>query len=988
MKYNKLRSGTVHENEFNIALCKALQNCTAQWRSDPTLIQAEKTDVLSGRGKAGKRPDILILDPRSPPSVIECSFDAADANKDASSRLGLITKNGRREIRTSISVHIPTLFRSSASPEDELNAGAEIGFALYQKANNDIGRWPDNGFIQSSTPDLAAFLTATSLPKEEIEYAADDVASLVDEAAACLKALPKATKEQIDNRINRGSILKSLKTTMVLWLNALLTQQRLHGQGVSHAPSLDFTNDKLPSHSEQIAVWRHIQLENWRAIFDPAIEILELAGNSDLRLTGEALTNLTKAVETIELAGLGLHINVGAELFPKLSEDRKQAAAFYTQTATAELLTTLTIRQSDLKFEQWANGNLFADKSLADLACGTGTLLRAGYRRIQTIHELSGGTIESVSDLHRGAMETGLVGTDVSPIAAHLTSSSLAAIGMGEPYGDTRIGWVNVGGSKASTGSLEYFDAPEQQDWLQSIAGRSVGIDKQDNFSVHIPDSSIDWILMNPPYSRTRGGQSAFDIAGLSDSERKACQKRWGKLIKKEPANARAGMGASFLALARKKIRRGGRLGFVLPLTAAFADTWSETRRMIEREFVDITAVTVAAGQALGKDALSADTGMEEMLLIATRREKPGRQVEYAPIKCVTLNAPVTRPGEAGETARAIFTAIEKTDDIGGSRPVVVGSMEIGQVCVFDAGGEGAPWGPLGVTHAGLAVAAENLTHGRLDFLDSSVEWSCGMTTLGELFDIGPTHHLIGHLQGAEIIGAFEFFPVTNKADAIGTDRSLWAADAVTQRRLIVSPTHKGVPISDGKCDQMRARRSRLFYARNMRWTSQALLAATTVHNTMGGRAWTALQHNDRRVCKAFALWANSTFGMIVHWTRGQRTQAGRSTTQIRALGQIPCPRLNDLDSKILNNAATRFDELATRSLLPACQAHIDATRFDIDAAVIDMLSISHETLKMERNLPRGLHKATQSLRTLWCNEPSVHGQNKQALNLLTKSTW
>ncbi len=363
-----------------------------------------------------------------------------------------------------------------------------------------------------------------------------------------------------------------------------------------------------------------------------------------MRATGEALANLTRAVEKIEVAGLGLHINVGAELFPKLSEDRKQAAAFYTQAATAELLATLTIRRSDLSAEQWADRSLFAARSLADMACGTGTLLRAGYRRIQAIHESSGGTVETVGELDRRAMETGLVGADVSPIAAHLTSASLAAIGQGESYGDTPI----VGGANDATGSLEYFEARALRDLFHNVAGRSAGSGEQDEFSVDIPDDSVDWILMNPPYSRTRGGQSAFDIAGLLERERKACQRRWGRLIRNQPANARAGMGASFLALARKKVRPGGRIGFVLPLTAAFADSWAATRCMIERDFTGIAAVAVAAGQALGRDALSADTGMEEMMLIATRRTGPARTNERSPVHFVTLAAPATRSGGEG----------------------------------------------------------------------------------------------------------------------------------------------------------------------------------------------------------------------------------------------------------------------------------------------------------------------------------------------------
>ena len=570
-------------------------------------------------------------------------------------------------------------------------------------------------------------------------------------------------------------------------------------------------------------------------------------------------------------------------------------------------------------------------------------------------------------------MEAGLIGTDVSPIAAHLTSASLAAIGMGEPYKGTQIGWLNVGGDTNAIGSLDYFRTEELQDLFYSVAGVSAGTGETDDTSVRIPDEGIDWILMNPPYSRTRGGQSAFDIAGLSEEDRKQCQKKWKNVVREEHVKLTAGMGASFLALARKKVKPGGRIGFVLPLTAAFAESWAVTRKMIERDFIDITAIAVAAGQALGRDALSADTGMEEMLLVATRRKQATAWGEHVPVKCVTLHEPVTRSGEAGELARAISDATDRVEDIDSNRPIFVGETEIGQVCVFDAGGKGAPWGPLGVTHAGLAIAADKIACGQIKFIGKPVNLNRSMTTLSRLFDIGPTHHLIGHLKGKGITGAFEFFPITGQADAVGDDRSLWAAEAEVQRSLVVSPTHKGFPVPDGKCEEMRARQSRLFYARNMRWTSQALLAAMTKHDAMGGRAWNALENDDIRICKAFALWANSTLGMLVHWTQGQRTQAGRSTTQIGALGQIPCPKLNKIGDDKLDFAAVCFDELASRQLLPACQAHADDTRREIDAAVVRMLG-----------LPGTANKTVDELRFLWCSEPSVHGNNQRALSLLT----
>ena len=527
---------------------------------------------------------------------------------------------------------------------------------------------------------------------------------------------------------------------------------------------------------------------------------------------------------------------------------------------------------------------------------------------------------------------------------------------------------MRVGGKTNAIGSLEYFKNEEVVDLWDSPAGISSGTDESEEteMSVYIPDESVDWILMNPPYSRTNGKHGAFEIAGLPDDEREACQKKWKRTIMKEPVNKIAGMGASFLALARKKVKPGGRVGFVLPLTTAFGESWEVTRRMIEHEFTDIIAIATAAGKALGKKALSADTGMEEMILVATRRGESDKSGKRAPIRCITFYVPVTMHGEAGETARAILNAVDKSGGAGTSQPVIVGETEIGQVCVFDAGGEGAPWGPLGVTHADLAFAADGLIHGRLEFpgLGKPMNLNADMATLGDVFDVGPSESQTGHPRGGDGRGAFEFSEITDSAGSVGADRSLWRADGAMQTSLMVEPTHKGkATASEEKCERIRSQTSRLFYSSGMRWNSQCLLAATTKHKVMGGRAWLALMHDDIRVCKAFALWANSTLGMMAHWTQGQRTQAGRSTMRNRAIKQVPCPRLDKISDHMLDSIGVEFDRLTSMQLRPAYHAHLDEARREIDFAVVKMLGLSEDALEV-----------IEVLLPLWCREPTIRG--------------
>lgn len=307
-------------------------------------------------------------------------------------------------------------------------------------------------------------------------------------------------------------------------------------------------------------------------------------------------------------------------------------------------------------------------------------------------------------------------------------------------------------------------------------------------------------------------------------------------------------------------------------------------------------------------------------------------------------------------------------------RPVCVGREEIGQIAVFIPEADGEPWSYLGVENSDLAIAASELAKGKLRDWDSGEAYSapCGMTALEGLFAVGPTHDLIGHLHGKDPRGAFEFHPL--KEGVIAKDASLWAADCETQKRLIVQPTHKGIVVRKELAQRMRQRKSKLLYARGMSWLSQSLLTATTDDLILGGRHWTTLQSDSEEVQKAFALWANSAFGMLVHWTRGQRTQKGRSTTQIGALKQIPCPNLARLPKEKLERAALAFDELSKIELKPACQAHCDENRKRMDWAVCRML------------FPMKMMQTISKLRSLWCAEPSVHGNNKTAMKLLSQS--
>ncbi|MDA8032517.1 MAG: N-6 DNA methylase, partial [Alphaproteobacteria bacterium] len=300
--------------------------------------------------------------------------------------------------------------------------------------------------------------------------------------------------------------------------------------------------------------------------------------------------------------------------------------------------------------------------------------------------------------------------------------------GNGKPYKEPNIGWVGVGhpiGDKmhgCSTGSLEFLMSSSVADVFGASYARRHRGDNGDDAGhlILASDASMDYVLMNPPYSRTRGGQSAFDIAGLSAEERDGCQQRWGRMTRNLPASKKAGMAASFLVLARNKLKPGGKLGFVLPLTAAFAQSWEKTRAMLVTEFENIMAIAVP-GSSGGVENMSADTHMSEILLVASKRKQQNGSGKISPVLCIALDQLPARSGEAGEYARMIMQAVQAMTN--SHCTITAGKSQLGHAVYFLPQEAGSPWSQLSVNNAEVGAIALKLAKGVLEDLLRHQQW-------------------------------------------------------------------------------------------------------------------------------------------------------------------------------------------------------------------------------------------------------------------------
>ncbi|MCY4225981.1 MAG: hypothetical protein OXF06_14270, partial [Bacteroidetes bacterium] len=155
--------GRTTEESFNVALGQALRQARAHWSASPECIHVEQTGLL--HSPTPVKPDLLIHDRLFPPVILECSFDARDADRDAIKRLGCETRQGRFRIHAAIALHMDDYFRQvqEFAIAEELLGGHPIQYAVHQLLDRSgqisisetrHRRWPSRGFIQGTVFDL------------------------------------------------------------------------------------------------------------------------------------------------------------------------------------------------------------------------------------------------------------------------------------------------------------------------------------------------------------------------------------------------------------------------------------------------------------------------------------------------------------------------------------------------------------------------------------------------------------------------------------------------------------------------------------------------------------------------------------------------------------------------------------------------------------------------------------------------------------------
>jgi hypothetical protein len=146
-----------------------------------------------------------------------------------------------------------------------------------------------------------------------------------------------------------------------------------------------------------------------------------------------------------------------------------------------------------------------------------------------------------------------------------------------------------------------------------------------------------------------------------------------------------------------------------------------------------------------------------------------------------------------------------------------------------------------------------------------------------------------------------------------------------------------------------------------------------TPERAIGGRAWPSVVFENPDHEYSFALWCNSTLGLLCHWWMANKTQEGRGTTTVTGIPAIPTLDVRALSDDQHDEARKIFERLSDARFLPFDQVDEDEWRAELDRSLLVNVLGLNEALWQ----PGG---PMERLRRKLAAEPQIHSNKRTRL--------
>lgn len=813
---------------------------------------------------------------------------------------------------------------------------------------------------------LLDFWTKTSSGRD-VDRVAKKASDVIDQSAKILESAGGEAGE-------KGS--DPAATKALIWLNALLFQELL-------AANLDPNTLPEPHKGKRIGrpdmradgkhlaeQWRKILDINWHPIFEVAKNSLE---STPPQKREPVLTLLKAAADDIAGENVIRQHDVAGRIFHRLLDTRKFLATNYTSIPAAIILAGLTF---DPQHPLWDNRDFNLDdlKSLriVDPACGSGTLLMASLQEmIRLARSLDNGQ-NGNGNLVQTLLENCLYGFDVVPAAIHLAATTLQMAESSRLVSDTKLLRMNYGVDEGGPrlGSLDMLkNSPSRGNAMRlglfpdTVDGYLVAGSGEVGQTEIVFPPDTDIVIANPPYTRAGGpGDDANEewnpIFGAlpKRKDEKIMVNALRDTLVSTPASMYAGLGSAFIVLAEENVKEGGRIAFVLPITAATGARWARIRKLLLDRFeIDWIIVSHDPGKRVSRKGIpgrvfssfSESTNISEMMLIATRKEpSPSHKVRF-----VNLTSNPLDTISAQIVTRLLLESSDHDADISSAD----GKVFWGQTQQIEQGKlSSKPWSRTAFVSKPLSEVAHQLSYGRIE---NNV---IPMARLVEQWEIGPYHIQIKDKRQG-------LFSVDENVNYLRNGYpAIWKHRHTEMSSLVQSPNAWLTPkpeCDEGEQKAMWIRASRFLMALELRFNTQKVAAIMTEKTVLGVRSWVSLKPLDDRpgAEETLCLWLNSTLGLLLRVMFSNRPYVGRSGLTHTSLRDFPVLNVSALDDEKLLKGSEEFKGIQNRILKPFHLLDEDGARAHIDYEICNILG-----LDLEVNI--------RPIAEAMAREPGIHG--------------
>ena len=453
-------------------------------------------------------------------------------------------------------------------------------------------------------------------------------------------------------------------------LNAAMLHQRIAVGGWLDISNLSQVKNDVNVVERLSREWEHILSQDFEAILEPALDILEAIEHTG-KVVGleRCLRYIAQSAEEIAVAYADMGTDHAGPIFNEFMGNQASDGAFFTRPVAASISARLALDVcGDLN---WNDKEVWREHKIVDLACGSGTLLAAMLTDMKRRARKRGAGDDRIAELQKLAVEDTIKGLDITAISLQLAASQLTASTKNIQYRRMGLHLMPYGPRPSASplrvdaGTLALLGQKEVVNRSQDLGPEDEKIASQSTWAAddakleNVMDAvrDIRIVIMNPPYtSRSKMGEK-FE-GKIQKALRESTDALEKILVRADPAMEgfvdKNSIGPLFVALADHILKQpDGVVAMINPTIALSTPSGLRERELLAGRFHIHTVLTCHQPKNFH---LSQNTSINESIIVMRRQ---GSDSPKPDTRFIHLDRMPIHEGEVEELHRCLLDCDE-----------------------------------------------------------------------------------------------------------------------------------------------------------------------------------------------------------------------------------------------------------------------------------------------------------------------------------------